>query len=129
VADLIPDLQGRFPIRVELSALTRADFDRILREPENSLVKQYKALLATENVELAFEEDGISMLAEVACQLNDRFQNIGARRLHTVFEKVLEEISFHAPERGGQTVQVDAVYVRERLADILKDEDLSRYIL
>jgi len=129
VADLIPELQGRFPIRVELSDLTREDFIRILKEPENSLVKQYQALLSTEGVKLDFEEDGIEKIATVAADLNGKFENIGARRLHTVMEKVLEDISFHAPDCSGQTIPVTADYVGSRLGDILKDDDLSRYIL
>jgi len=129
VGDLIPELQGRFPIRVELDALTREDFLRILKEPDNSLVGQYRALLETEGVELRFEEDGIQAIAEVSAELNGRFQNIGARRLHTVMEKVLEEVSFHAPDIGGQVIPITSAYVRQRLDDILQDEDLSRYIL
>lgn len=129
VSDLIPELQGRFPIRVELTTLTNEDFRRILVEPANSLIKQYSALLATEGVTLDFKEDGIKAIADVAAELNSRFENIGARRLHTVMEKVLEEISFHASEASGQTIPITASYVRERLGDILKDDDLSRYIL
>jgi len=129
VSDLIPEMQGRFPIRVELTSLNREDFGRILREPDNSLLKQYQALLATEGVTLRFEDDGVDMIAEVAAELNSRFENIGARRLHTVMEKVLEEVSFHAPDIAGQSIPITAVYVKERLGDILKDEDLSRYIL
>ncbi len=129
VSDLIPEMQGRFPIRVELTSLDRDDFVRILREPDNSLPRQYQALLATEGVTLKFEDDGIDTVAEVAAELNSRFENIGARRLHTVLEKVLEEVSFHAPDIAGQTIPITATYVKERLGDILKDEDLSRYIL
>ncbi len=129
VSDLIPELQGRFPIRVELASLTRDDFVRILTEPDNSLVKQYQALLATEGLNVTFTQDGIETIASVAADLNARFENIGARRLQTVLEKVLEEISFHAPDLPGQTIPVTASYVRERLGDILKDDDLSRYIL
>jgi len=129
VSDLIPELQGRFPIRVELSDLTYEDFIRILEEPENSLVKQYQALLNTEEVNLAFEKDGIEMIAKVAADLNGKFENIGARRLQTVMEKVLEDISFHAPDCGGQTITITADYVTQRLGDILEDDDLSRYIL
>lgn len=129
VADLIPELQGRFPIRVELSDLSRDDFIRILKEPENSLVKQYQALLSTEGVNLDFQDDGIDRIATVAADLNGKFENIGARRLHTVMEKVLEDISFHAPDCSGQTIPVTADYVGSRLGDILKDDDLSRYIL
>ena len=129
VSDLIPELQGRFPIRVELSSLTREDFKRILTEPDNSLVKQYQALLATEGVQVDFLDDGLDTIAGVAADLNMRFENIGARRLHTVMEKVLEEVSFHAPECPGQKIPITAAYVRERLSGILKDDDLSRYIL
>jgi len=129
VADLIPELQGRFPIRVELSALTRDDFVRILTEPDNSLVRQYQALMATEGVRLDFQEDGVAEIAGIAADLNARHQNIGARRLHTVLEKVLEDLSFHAPDLPGNAVPVTAGYVRERLGDILDDDDLSRYIL
>lgn len=129
VSDLIPELQGRFPIRVELSALTRADFVRILTEPDNSLVRQYEALMATEGVRLDFQEDGVHAIAEIAADLNARHQNIGARRLHTVLEKVLEDLSFHAPDLPGRAIPLTATYVRERLGDILQDDDLSRYIL
>jgi len=129
VSDLIPELQGRFPIRVELKSLSRDDFVRILTEPDNSLIKQYQALLATEQVGLDFRTDGIEAIASIAADLNARFENIGARRLQTVLEKVLEEVSFHAPDCAGQTIPITAAYVRERLGDILKDEDLSRYIL
>ncbi len=129
VSDLIPELQGRFPIRVELASLTRDDFVRILTEPDNSLIKQYQALLATDGVTVTFAGDGIEAIASVAADLNARFENIGARRLQTVLEKVLEDLSFHASDLPGQTIPVTAAYVRERLGDILKDEDLSRYIL
>jgi ATP-dependent HslUV protease ATP-binding subunit HslU len=128
-SDLIPEFQGRFPIRVELQALTKADFIRILTEPENALTKQYVALLETEKVQLRFTDDAISALAEIAAQVNSRAENIGARRLHTVLERLLEDLSFSAPERGGQAVDVDAEYVHRRLDPILKNEDLSRYIL
>jgi ATP-dependent HslUV protease ATP-binding subunit HslU len=129
VSDLIPELQGRFPIRVELSSLGKDDFVRILKEPENSLLKQYQALLATEGVTLVFEDESVDAIAQIAADLNARFENIGARRLHTVLEKVLEEISFHAPECSGQTIPITASYVHKRLEGVLKDEDLSRYIL
>ncbi len=129
VSDLIPELQGRFPIRVELASLTREDFVRILTEPDNSLVKQYQALLATEGLTVTFDEEAIETIASLAADLNARFENIGARRLQTVLEKVLEDISFHASDLPGQTIPVTAAYVRERLGDILKDDDLSRYIL
>jgi ATP-dependent HslUV protease ATP-binding subunit HslU len=128
-SDLIPEFQGRFPIRVELKALTKADFVRILTEPENALTKQYVALLKTEQVHIHFIDDAISALAEIAAQVNARAENIGARRLHTVLERLLEDLSFNAPELAGQEVTVDAAYVHERLDPILQNEDLSRYIL
>lgn len=128
-SDLIPELQGRFPIRVELSPLTKEDFVRILTEPQNALVKQYKALLLTEGVELEFTEDGVERIAEIAVMLNERMENIGARRLYTVMEKLLEEVSFSAPELKGTRVVIDRAYVDEKLSDIMKDEDLSKYIL
>jgi len=128
-SDLIPEFQGRFPIRVELQALTKEDFIRILTEPENALTKQYVALLETERVQLRFANDAISAMAEIAAQVNARSENIGARRLHTVLERLLEDLSFSAPERGGQAVDIDAEYVHSRLDPILKNEDLSRYIL
>ncbi|MHB1132262.1 MAG: ATP-dependent protease ATPase subunit HslU [Chloroflexota bacterium] len=128
-SDLIPELQGRFPLRVELHSLDQRDFERILLEPKNSLIKQYQALLSTEGVELEFAPDGVSELARIARDLNERTVNIGARRLHTVIEKALEDLSFHADERKGEKVTVDAQFVRERLAGLLQDEDLSRYIL
>ena len=128
-SDLIPELQGRFPIRVELDALTANDFVRILTEPHASLTEQYQALLATEGVELSFDETGVGRVAEVAFRVNEQTENIGARRLHTVLERLLEVISFEASDRGGQSVVVDAAYVDEHLGELLKDEDLSRYIL
>lgn len=128
-SDLIPELQGRFPIRVELDPLGREDFVRILREPENSLLKQYKALLATEGVELTFTDEAVEEIARIAALVNERGQSIGARRLHTVMERLLEEISFDAPELEKGSVIVDAKYVRERLSDVAEDDDLSRYIL
>lgn len=128
-SDLIPELQGRFPIRVELDALTANDFVRILTEPHASLTEQYQALLATEGVELSFDETGVGRVAEVAFRVNEQTENIGARRLHTVLERLLEVISFEAADRGGQSVIVDAAYVDEHLGELLKDEDLSRYIL
>jgi ATP-dependent HslUV protease ATP-binding subunit HslU len=128
-SDLIPELQGRFPIRVELDALTANDFVRILTEPHASLTEQYQALLATEGVELSFDETGVGRIAEVAFRVNEQTENIGARRLHTVLERLLEVISFEASDRGGQSVVVDAAYVDEHLGELLKDEDLSRYIL
>ncbi|GMV39980.1 MAG: ATP-dependent protease ATPase subunit HslU [Myxococcales bacterium] len=127
--DLIPELQGRFPIRVELEPLGQADFVRILREPRNALTVQYVELLATEGVTLTFTDDAIEEMASMAAAANDRMQSIGARRLHTILERVLDDVSFDAPERRGQTVVVDAAYVRERLSDVLADEDLGRYIL
>ncbi|MCA9557991.1 MAG: AAA family ATPase, partial [Myxococcales bacterium] len=129
VSDLIPELQGRFPIRVELESLGEADFLKILTEPKNSLVKQYEALLATEGVELTFTEDALAEIARVAYEANTRLENIGARRLHTVMETLLDQVSFKAPEMRGQTVTVDGALVRERLGEVLDDEDLSRYIL
>jgi len=128
-ADLLPELQGRLPIRVELAPLSRDDLRRILTEPEHSLVKQYAALLGTEKVELTFTDDAIEALAELAADINDRVENIGARRLHTVLERLLEEISFTATDRAGETVTVDAAYVRERVAPLAQQGDLSRFIL
>jgi ATP-dependent HslUV protease ATP-binding subunit HslU len=128
-SDLIPELQGRFPIRVELSSLSRDDFDRILTEPRNSLVRQYTELLRTEDVEIEFREDGIRAVAEYAARVNERSENIGARRLHTVMEKLLEEISFTAPDLGGTRHVVDEAFVRSRLEALVQDEDLSRFIL
>jgi len=127
--DLIPELQGRFPIRVELESLTDADFVRILTEPENALVKQYTALLGTEKVRLDIQADAVAEIARIAADVNARMENIGARRLHTVMEKLLDELSFEAPELGEQTIPITAVYVRDRLQGLLKDEDLSQYIL
>ncbi len=128
-SDLIPEFQGRFPIRVELEALTREDFVRILTEPDNALLKQYEALLATEGVELGFTEDAIVEIADVAARVNERTENIGARRLHTVMERLLDQISFDAPEMAQTTVTIDAAEVRRRLEAVVSDEDLSRYIL
>jgi ATP-dependent HslUV protease ATP-binding subunit HslU len=128
-SDLIPEFQGRFPIRVELSSLSKADFVRILTEPKNALIKQYEALLETEGVHLQFGADAIQEIALIATEVNERTENIGARRLHTILERLLDEVSFTAPEIHGQEVAIDARYVRERLAPILKNEDLSRYIL
>jgi ATP-dependent HslUV protease ATP-binding subunit HslU len=128
-SDLIPELQGRFPIRVELDSLGKEEFMRILTEPQNALIKQYVALMKTEVVTLDFADDAIAEIAAIAVQVNERTENIGARRLHTVMEKLLDEISFDAPGLSGQTVTIDAQYVREKLAAIVKDEDLSRYIL
>ena len=128
-SDLIPELQGRFPIRVELDALTKADFIKILKDPENSLTRQYKALLATENIGIEFTEDAIDEIAEMAWKVNESTENIGARRLHTIMEKVLEDISFDAPEKQGDKIAINRDYVRERLKDTVANEDLSRYIL
>jgi ATP-dependent HslUV protease ATP-binding subunit HslU len=128
-SDLIPELQGRFPLRVELSALTEEDFVRILTEPENALTKQYQALLSTEGVRLEFTPDGIRAIAAAAYRMNASIQDIGARRLATVVEKVLEDLSFEAPERQGETVVIDAEYVQVKLGDLLTNVDLSRYIL
>jgi ATP-dependent HslUV protease ATP-binding subunit HslU len=128
-SDLIPEFQGRFPIRVELSSLTKEDFVRILTEPKNALIKQYEALLETEGVHLRFSNDAVQEIAAVASNVNERTENIGARRLHTVLERLLDEISFAAPEMHGKEVAIDAAYVRERLEPILMNEDLSRYIL
>jgi len=128
-SDLIPELQGRFPIRVELSSLGREDLVRILTEPTNSLVRQYTALLATEQIELVFEESGIVAIADVAATVNERTSDIGARRLHTVLERLLEELSFDAPDRGKERVVVDEAMVRKRLGDLVEDRDLSQFIL
>jgi len=128
-SDLIPELQGRFPIRVELNSLSRDDFVRILTEPQNALLKQYVALMETEKIKLVFEDDAIEKIAGIATLVNEKTENIGARRLHTIMEKLLEEISFNAPEMTGETVVIDAAYVSERLDELVKDEDLSRYIL
>jgi ATP-dependent HslUV protease ATP-binding subunit HslU len=128
-SDLIPEFQGRFPIRVELSPLGKDDFVRILTEPKNALIRQYAALLETEGVHLTFADDAIQEIARIAADVNERTENIGARRLHTILERLLDEVSFKAPEMNGQSVAIDAQYVNERLAPILKNEDLSRYIL
>ncbi len=128
-SDLIPELQGRFPIRVELESLTREDFIRILTEPKNALIKQYEALLETEGIHLSFTGDATAEIAEIASLVNQRMENIGARRLHTIMERLLDEISFEAPDRAEKEVIIDAKYVREKLSEIIKDEDLSRYIL
>ncbi len=128
-SDLLPELQGRLPIRVELKALTRDDFRRILTEPEASLIKQYKALLATENVTLEFGDGGIDALADLAVEVNTSVENIGARRLHTVMEKLLEEISFAAPDKAGSTLTIDAAYVQEKVGTLAKKGDLSKFIL
>jgi ATP-dependent HslUV protease ATP-binding subunit HslU len=128
-SDLIPELQGRFPIRVELDPLTREDFVRILTEPQNALMKQYVELLRTENVTLSFTDDAVAAVAELAMRVNDATENIGARRLYTIMEKLLEDISFDAPDMPGKDLRLDAAYVHARLADLTRDQDLSRYIL
>ena len=128
-SDLIPEFQGRFPIRVELESLTKEDFVRILTEPDNALVKQYIALLKAEGVHLTFKEDAIDEIAEMSAQVNQRTENIGARRLQTIMEKFLEDISFNAPDLEEKNITIDASYIREKLKDIVQDEDLSRYIL
>jgi ATP-dependent HslUV protease ATP-binding subunit HslU len=128
-SDLIPELQGRFPIRVELEPLTRDDFVRILTEPKNALIKQYTALLGTEDVTLAFTPGAVERIADFAARVNDATENIGARRLHTVMERLLDEVSFEAPDLGSQTLTIDEAYVDRMLADIVRNDDLSRYIL
>ncbi len=128
-SDLIPELQGRFPIRVELESLEEADFVRILTEPNNALIRQYQALMATEGINLEFSKDAIREIARTAASVNERTENIGARRLHTIMETLLEELSFNAPERPEKCLSIDEAFVRERLAKIADDEDLSRYIL
>ncbi len=128
-SDLIPELQGRFPIRVELSALSVDDFFKILTEPSASLTQQYVALLGTEGVTIDFKEDGIRRIAEIAWQVNERIENIGARRLHTVIERLLENVSFDAPDRPGTSIAIDAAYVDDNLSELVADEDLTRYIL
>ena len=128
-SDMIPELQGRFPIRVELKSLTEEDFVRILKEPKHALVKQYQALLETEGIKLTFTPDALVEIAGFAARVNQSTENIGARRLHTIMEKLLEEVSFEGPDLRKKTVKVDAIYVRKQLADIVKDQDLSRYIL
>jgi ATP-dependent HslUV protease ATP-binding subunit HslU len=128
-SDLIPELQGRFPIRVELQSLGKNDFIKILTEPHNALIKQYIGLLETEGVRLTFEEDAIDELAGIAATVNEKTENIGARRLHTVLEKLLEDVSFNAPEMQDQSITINRAYVKQKLSDVVKDEDLSRYIL
>lgn len=128
-SDLIPELQGRFPIRVELESLGKEEFIRILTEPKNALIKQYKALMKTEGLELMFKDDGIAEIAEIATIVNERTENIGARRLHTIMEKLLDELSFDAPDLKTKKFTIDALYVKEKLDSLAKDEDLSRYIL
>jgi ATP-dependent HslUV protease ATP-binding subunit HslU len=128
-SDLIPELQGRFPIRVELKSLSEADFIRILKEPKSALVKQYTALLETEGIKLSFADDALSEIARIAAQVNESTENIGARRLHTIMEKLLEDISFDGPDLKKKNIKIDAAYVKKQLAEIVKDQDLSRYIL
>ena len=128
-SDLLPELQGRLPIRVELNALTSEDFKKILREPDNSLIKQYKALLKTEKINLEFTDDGIETIAELATEVNSSVENIGARRLHTIIEKVLDEISFTATDRSGEKIIIDKNYVQKNLGELVKDTDLSKFIL
>jgi ATP-dependent HslUV protease ATP-binding subunit HslU len=128
-SDLIPELQGRLPIRVEMQSLKEEDFVRILTEPKNALIKQYVALMETEGLKLQFTEDAVQMIAKFATSVNAQTENIGARRLHTILEKVLDEISFEAPDLKKKAVKVDGAYVSKQLADIVKNQDLSRYIL
>ncbi len=128
-SDLLPELQGRLPIRVELDALNSEDFKRILKEPDNSLIKQYKALLKTENVELEFTEDGIDTIATIASEVNTTVENIGARRLHTIIERVLDEISFTATDRAGEKISIDSKYIKKNIGELVKDADLSKFIL
>jgi len=128
-SDLIPELQGRFPIRVELDPLTKEDFVKILIEPKNALIRQYKELLKTEGIDLIFKEDAINEIAEIAAYVNESTENIGARRLHTIIERILDDISFNAPDISRERIVIDAKYVKDRIADIVKNRDLSRYIL
>jgi ATP-dependent HslUV protease ATP-binding subunit HslU len=128
-SDLIPELQGRFPIRVELKSLSKADFIRILTEPKNALIVQYTELLATEKVILYFTDEAIEEIARIACEVNEQAENIGARRLHTIMEQLLEEVSFEAPQLQGQEITVTPEYIQDRLSELLKDQDLTRYIL
>tara|TARA_A100001011_G_scaffold388346_1_gene467784 strand:+ start:1134 stop:2501 length:1368 start_codon:yes stop_codon:yes gene_type:complete len=128
-SDLLPELQGRLPIRVELDALTSEDFKRILKEPDNSLIKQYKALLKTEKVDLEFTDDGIDTIANIATEVNSTIENIGARRLHTIIERVLDEISFTATDRGGEKITINSEYIKKNLGELAKDTDLSKFIL
>ena len=128
-SDMLPELQGRLPIRVELRALTREDFERILTEPEASLIKQYTAMMATENVTLEFTTNGIAEIAKVSADVNSRVENIGARRLHTVMERLLDDISFSATDRDGEVVKIDKAYVTKHVGDLATDTDLSKFIL
>jgi len=128
-SDMLPELQGRLPIRVELRALTREDFERILTEPEASLIKQYTALMATENVTLTFTQNGIKEIAKIAAEVNASIENIGARRLHTVMERLLDDISFTASDRGGESINIDTAYVRKQVGELATNTDLSKFIL
>ena len=128
-SDLLPELQGRLPIRVELDALNSDDFKRILKEPDNSLIKQYKALLKTEKVELEFSDDGIDLIASIASDVNNTVENIGARRLHTIIERILDDISFTASDKSGETIVIDKDYIKEHIGELVKDLDLSKFIL
>lgn len=128
-SDIIPELQGRFPIRVELDKLSRGDFERILKEPDFSLIRQYEKMLKTENVVLDFTEEAITKIAEIAFEVNDNTENIGARRLHTIMEKLLEELSYEAADIGPATIKITPAYVDEKLQDIAKNKDLSQFIL
>ena len=128
-SDLLPELQGRLPIRVELDALNSEDFKRILKEPDNSLIKQYKALLQTENVDLKFSDDGIDLIASIASEVNNTVENIGARRLHTIIERILDEISFTASDKSGETVVINSAYIKKHIGELVKDTDLSKFIL
>jgi len=125
----LPELQGRLPIRVELNPLTKEDFVRILKEPDNSLIKQYEALMKTEDVSLKFLDDGVDEIAEIATYVNSTIENIGARRLHTIIERILDDISFNAPDRSGEVVLINKAYVQKNLGDIKGDKDLSKFIL
>ena len=128
-SDLLPELQGRLPIRVELEALTADDFKRILKEPDYSLIKQYVALLKTENVDLEFSDDGIDVIANIASEVNSTVENIGARRLHTIIERILDDISFTATDRSGEKITINSDYVKKNLDELVKDTDLSKFIL
>ncbi len=128
-SDLIPELQGRLPIRVNLDALTADDFKRILTEPDYCITEQYKALLGAEDLSIEFTDDAVSAIADIAFQVNENTENIGARRLHTIMERLFEEVSYNASERGGQKMSIDAAYVQETLGELAKNEDLSRFIL
>ncbi len=126
---MIPELQGRFPIRVKLENLTKGDFERILTEPQNALTKQYIALLKTEGIDITFTTDAIDEISEMASCVNERTENIGARRLHTIMERILDDLSFNAPTLTGQSITIDRTYIRSKLQDVIEDQNLSRYIL